>query len=41
MNTSARTANPLALAGPVTLPRGLAACSYQPSFGDYRPVVDG
>ena len=39
-DTSARTANPLALAGLVTLPLGLAACGYQPSFGDYRPVID-
>ena len=40
MNTRARTATPLALAGLVTLPLALAACGYQPSLGDYRPVVD-
>lgn len=40
MNTRARAATPLALAGLVTLPLALAACGYQPSLGDYRPVVD-
>ena len=40
MNTRARNATPLALAGLVTLPLALAACDYQPSLGDYRPVVD-
>ena len=30
----------LALAGLVTLPFALAASGYQPSLGDYRPVVD-
>ena len=40
MNTRARTATPLALAGLVTLPLALAACGYQPSLGDYRPVVN-
>ena len=40
MNTLARTARPLALAGLVTLPLALAACGYQPSLGEYRPVVD-
>lgn len=40
MNTRARTATPLVLAGLVTLPLALAACGYQPSLGDYRPVVD-
>ena len=40
MNTRARTATPLALAGLVTLPLALAACGYQPSLGDYRPVVE-
>ena len=39
MNTRARVATPLALAGLVTLPLTLAACGYQPSLGDYRPVV--
>ena len=34
MNTSARAANPLALAGLVTLPLALATCGYQPSRGD-------
>ncbi|MEC8553117.1 MAG: hypothetical protein VXY93_21665, partial [Pseudomonadota bacterium] len=38
--TRARAATPLALAGLVTLPLALAACGYQPSLGDYRPVVD-
>mgnify|MGYP005665886641 CR=1 FL=1 len=40
MNTRARAATPLALAGLVTLPLALAACGYQPSLDDYRPVVD-
>ena len=40
MNTRARAATPLALAGLVTLPLALAACGYQPSLGDYRRVVD-
>ena len=40
MNTRARTATPLALAGLATLPLALAACGYQPSLGGYRPVVD-
>ena len=40
MNTRARAATPLALAGLVTLPLALAACGFQPSLGDYRPVVD-
>jgi len=40
MNTRARAATPLAPAGLVTLPLALAACGYQPSLGDYRPVVD-
>ena len=40
MNTRARAATPLALAGLVTLPLTLAACGYQPSLGDYRPVVE-
>ena len=40
MNTRARAATPLALAGLVTLHLALAACGYQPSLGDYRPVVD-
>ena len=40
MNTRARAATPLALASLVTLPLALAACGYQPSLGDYRPVVD-
>ena len=39
-NTRARAATPLALAGLVTLPLALAACGYQPSLSDYRPVVD-
>ena len=39
-NTCTRAATPLALAGLVTLPLALAACGYQPSLGDYRPVVD-
>ena len=39
-NTRARAATPLALAGLATLPLALAACGYQPSLGDYRPVVD-
>ena len=39
-NTRARVATPLALAGLVTLPLTLAARGYQPSLGDYRPVVD-
>ena len=40
MNTRARAATPLALASLVTLPLALAACGYQPSLGDYRPVVE-
>ena len=39
-NTRARAATELALAGLVTLPLTLAACGYQPSLGEYRPVVD-
>ena len=39
-NTCARAATLLALAGLVTLPLALAACGYQPSLGEYRPVVD-
>ena len=39
-NIRARASTPLALAGLVTLPLALAACGYQPSLGDYRPVVD-
>ena len=39
-NTCTRAATPLALAGLVTLPLALAPCGYQPSLGDYRPVVD-
>ena len=38
-NSRARAATPLALAGLVKLPLALAACGFQPSFGDYRPVV--
>ena len=40
MNTRAALTAPLAFAGIVTLPLVLAACGYQPSLGDYRPVVD-
>ena len=40
MNTHARTATPLALAGLITLSLALAACGCQPSLGDCRPVVD-
>ena len=40
MNTRARAATPLALAGLITLPLALAACGYQPSLDDYRPAVD-
>ena len=40
MNTRARAATQLALAGLITLPLALAACGYQPSLDDYRPVVD-
>ena len=40
MNTRARAATPLAFAGLVTLPLALAAWGYQPTLGDYRPVVD-
>ena len=40
MNTRAALTAPLALAGIGTLPLALAACGYQPSLGDYRPVVD-
>ena len=39
-NTRARVATPLALAGLFTLPLALAACGYQLSLSDYRPVVD-
>ena len=34
MNTRARAATPLDLAGLVTLPLALAACGYQPLLGD-------
>ena len=40
MNSRARAATPLAFAGLVTLPLALAAWGYQPTLGDYRPVVD-
>ena len=34
MNTRARGATPLALAGLVTLPLALATCGYLPSLGE-------
>ena len=40
MNTRALAATPLTVAGLVILPLALAACGYQPSIGDYRPLVD-
>ena len=40
MNTRAALTAPLAFAGIVTLPLVVAACGYQPSLGDYLPVVD-
>ena len=40
MNTCAALTAPLALASRVILPIALAACGYQPSLRDYRPVVD-
>ena len=40
MNNRARAGDLLALAGLVTQPLALAACGYQPSLGDYRPVFD-
>ena len=39
-NSRAALTARLALAGLVTLPLALVACGYQPSLGDYRPVVD-
>ncbi|MCH1474591.1 MAG: glycine zipper domain-containing protein [Alphaproteobacteria bacterium] len=40
LNARAALTAPLALAGIITVPLMLAACGYQPSLGDYRPVVD-